>query len=91
MIIISYDIANTKLRTQFSRYICRYGHRIQYSVYEIDHSEKVLDNIINDIKNKFEKKFQETDSIYIFRLSKTCKIDKFGYAKHEDYDIIISV
>lgn len=90
MIIISYDIANDKLRTQFSKYICKYGHRLQYSVYEIDHSEKVLDNIICNIKSKFEKRFQETDSVYIFRMSKTCKIEKFGYAKHEDGDIIIA-
>lgn len=89
MIIISYDISDTKLRTRFSKYICRFGYRIQYSVYQINHSNTILNNICTDIENKFSKQFSETDSVYIFQLSKNCKITKYGYAKHEDDDIII--
>ena len=51
MIVLSYDIADDKLRTRFSKYILRFGHRIQYSVYEIDNSPQVLENIIQDINN----------------------------------------
>lgn len=89
MIIISYDISNDKLRTKFSKYLCKYGHRIQYSVFEIDNSNKLLNNIICDIENQFSKKFSDEDSVYIFRLSASCEIIRYGYAKHEESDIII--
>ncbi len=54
MIVISYDISNDKLRTRFSKYLSRFGHRIQYSVFEIDNSESFLSNIEIDIKNNFD-------------------------------------
>lgn len=40
MIIISYDIFDDRKRSKFSKYIKRFGHMLQYSVYEIDNSEK---------------------------------------------------
>lgn len=89
MIIISYDISNNKKRARFNRYIRRFGHMLQYSVYEIDNSDRILNNIIRDIKNTWEKAFDETDSIYIFELSSSCKIEKYGYARHEDEELII--
>ncbi|HIW21952.1 MAG TPA: CRISPR-associated endonuclease Cas2 [Candidatus Dorea intestinavium] len=89
MIVISYDISNDKLRTKFAKYLCKYGHRLQYSVFEIDNNERVLNNIEADIKNLFEKKFTQTDSIIIFRISKNCKITRYGYAKNDNSDMII--
>lgn len=89
MIIISYDIQDNKLRSRFNRYIRRFGFRLQYSVYEIENSQKVLDNISADITNKFEKLFSESDSVIIFNLSNTCKITRFGYAKNDEESIII--
>ncbi|MDD7403443.1 MAG: CRISPR-associated endonuclease Cas2 [Butyribacter sp.] len=89
MIIISYDISDDKLRNRFSKYLLRFGHRIQYSVFEIDNSERILNNIICDIHNQFEKKFTQTDSVYIFNLSKWCKVERFGYAKNEESDLYI--
>ena len=56
MVVVSYDISNDKLRTKFAKYLSRFGHRLQYSVFEIDNSPRIIDNIITDIKNKFEKK-----------------------------------
>lgn len=89
MIIVSYDIANDKLRTKFSKYLSRFGHRIQYSVFEIDNSNKLLENIICDIENQFSKQFNDADSIYIFKLSSGCKVIRYGYAKHEEEDLLI--
>ena len=89
MIILSYDISNTKKRARFSKYIRKFGHRLQYSVYEIDNSERILHNIVADIKNKFEPQFDQSDSVYIFQMSSGCEILKFGYAKNEDSDLII--
>lgn len=89
MIIISYDISDDKLRTKFSKYLRRFGHRIQYSVFEIDNSGKLLNNIICDIENRYSKCFKEEDSIYIFKLSSSCEVIRYGYAKHEEEDILI--
>lgn len=41
------------------------------------------------IKTKFENKFSDADSIYIFNLSCSCEVIRMGYAKHEEEDIII--
>lgn len=89
MIIISYDISNNKKRAKFNKYIKQFGHMLQYSVYEIDNSERILNNIIADLNNKFLKVFDETDSVYIFKMSSSCTVQKFGYAKNEDEELII--
>ena len=89
MIMISYDISDDKLRTRFSKYLSRFGHRLQYSVFEIDNSERILDNIEADIKNKFEKNFSQSDSVMVFRMTNTCKITRYGYARNDDKDFII--
>lgn len=89
MILISYDIENNKLRTQFSKFIKKYGYRIQYSVYEITNSKRMLKNIMCEITNNFEHKFSQSDSVIIIETSENCKIIKFGYARNDDNDIII--
>lgn len=89
MIIISYDIADNKKRAKFNKYIRKFGHMLQYSVYEIDNSDKVLNNIIADINNKFMKVFDQSDSVYIFQMSATCRVQKFGYARNEDAQLLI--
>lgn len=89
MIIVSYDISDNKKRTKFAKYLSRFGHRIQYSVFEIDNSEKVLSNIVSDIQNRYMKVFDQTDSVYIFQLSSSCKVTRYGYAKNEESDLQI--
>lgn len=89
MILLSYDISNNKLRSHFSKFLEKFGHRIQYSVFELDNSPRILDNIVLKIRTQFEAKFSDTDSVYIFILSSKCEIVRFGYAKHEENDIII--
>ncbi len=89
MIVISYDIADDRLRRHFSKYLERFGHRLQYSVFQIDNSEHILDNIIVQIENKFSKRFSQADSVMILKLSKTCEVKKYGYAANEDKDFIV--
>ena len=89
MIIISYDISNDKKRTKFAKYLEKYGHRIQYSVFEIDNSTRILKNIQTDIDNRFMKEFDQNDSVYIFELSSKCKGSRYGYAKNEENDLKI--
>lgn len=89
MIIISYDIKSNKLRNKFSKYIKKFGYRLQYSVYEISNSKNILNNIMNQISNIFEKQFDQEDSVIIIHTSENCKITRFGYAKNDNSDIIL--
>ena len=89
MLLISYDISDTKLRTKFSKYLLKYGERLQYSVFEIKNSERVLVNIETQIKQYFEKRFSQDDSIMIFHMSPSCKITRCGYEKNQERDVLI--
>ena len=89
MIIISYDISDDKKRNNFAKYISQFGHRIQYSVFEIDNSERILNNIMADIENKYMKIFNQEDSVYIFNMSPSCKVKRYGYAKNEESNLKI--
>lgn len=89
MLIVSYDISNDKLRTSFSKFLSKYGGRLQYSIFEIRNSDRVLENIKIKIETHFSKRFGQTDSVMIFDLSKTCDITKYGYAKNSDEDFIM--
>jgi len=89
MIIVSYDISDDKLRTRFAKFLSKHGYRLQYSIFQIKNSERVLALVSSEIKNKFEKKFDDTDSIMIFNLSKQCKIIRYGYAEHDEEDLIV--
>lgn len=89
MLLISYDISNDKIRTKFSKYLSKFGFRLQYSVFEINNSDTVLRNITKEIENNYSKFFTESDSIIIFSLSETCKKTCYGYAKNEDKDLFL--
>lgn len=89
MIIVSYDISDDKLRIRFAKYLSRFGHRLQYSVFEIDNSPRIVNNIISDLKNQYEKKFSQEDSVIIFKLSSSCEVLRFGYAKNDEKDFLI--
>ena len=88
MLIVSYDISNDKTRTQFSKFLSKFGYRLQYSVFKIKNSERILNNIISEINALFKKKFIETDSVFIFSMSKNCKLYSYGYARNEDKELI---
>jgi len=90
MIVISYDIADDKKRTKFSNFLSQYGYRLQYSVFQIRNSQRVLKNIIAEIKIKYQKKFDQHDSIYIFQICEGCKAKtiRYGYARHEESEVV---
>lgn len=89
MILVAYDIADDKLRSKFAKYLSKHGYRLQYSIFQIKNSKRVLALVSSEIKNNFEKKFTQTDSIMIFNLSENCKITKYGYAKNDDDTLIV--
>ena len=89
MILVSYDIADDKIRTKFAKDLGKYGHRLQYSVWQIKNSDRVLNNVIELIDSEYARKFDEEDSVYIFKLQKSCMIKTYGFAKHEDDGLIV--
>ena len=91
MIIISYDIENDKKRNKFAKFLKKYGRKIQYSVYEIKHSQRVLQNILTEIELKYRKGFSGSDSVLVFTLCEGCekKIKRYGYAENEEQDIVV--
>ena len=90
MLLVTYDITDDKLRTQFSTFLKKFGYRLQYSVFEVKNSERILNLIITEIKRRYEKHFSGADSVMIVPISEPNeqKILKFGYAKNTDEDII---
>jgi CRISPR-associated protein Cas2 len=92
MLFISYDFTNNKIRTQFSKFLEKFGRRMQYSVFEIRNSPRVLTNILKEIELAYKKKFKNTDSILIFPVCETCKKKtiRYGYAANEEREVLIS-
>jgi CRISPR-associated protein Cas2 len=88
MIILAYDIQEDHLRTEFSKFILSYGRRLQYSVYEIKNSKRILEMVQEEIKNRFEKRFNQGDSVLIFKVTAENQILRFGYAKNEEDDLV---
>lgn len=88
MLIISYDISDDKLRNRFSKMLTKNGAiRLQYSVYEVNNTKRILDNLIIKIEEQFSKKFGGGDSVIIFDVS-SVKLKKYGNAIHRDVDVV---
>ncbi|MBD3231921.1 CRISPR-associated endonuclease Cas2 [Candidatus Dependentiae bacterium] len=90
MLLISYDITDDRLRTKFSKFIKKYGHRLQYSVYEIDNGKAVLNKITKEIDLRFKKSFSNCDSVMIINTCHACdnKIVKYGYLENEEKELL---
>ena len=88
MLVVSYDISSDKTRARFSKFLSKFGYRLQYSVFQIKNSERMLSNITSKIEGHFSKYFTQSDSVIVFIFSKTCKIKRFGYAKNDVDELI---
>ena len=89
MIILTYDIQDDSLRTELSKFILSYGRRLQYSVYEINNSKRVLELVKLEITSRFEKRFSQGDSVLIFQIKESEQILRFGFAKNEESDLVM--
>ena len=88
MIIVSYDIKNNKIRTKFAKMLRSQGAiRLQFSVYEVNNTQRIMDNIRLQIVDRFSKLFTGADSVMIFD-APNAKIQKFGNAIHRDQDVV---
>lgn len=87
MIIISYDITDELIRSRFARMLVKNGAiRLQYSVYEVINTQRVIDNLLVKIES-YSKHFTAADSVIIFDVQSD-KLRKYGNAVHRDTDIV---
>ncbi|MCM1222842.1 MAG: CRISPR-associated endonuclease Cas2 [Lachnospiraceae bacterium] len=85
---MSYDISDDRLRAKFSKMLTKYGAvRLQYSVYEVNNTNRVINNLMVMIEEYFAKKFDGCDSVIIFDVS-SVKLTKYGNSIHRDKDIM---
>lgn len=89
MYLVLYDIESDRLRTKFSKFLEKYGRRLQYSVFEIQNSARILDNVKTEIIINFEKRFAQGDSVLIYSVPDTACVCKFGYPVNEETDLVI--
>lgn len=88
MLVISYDIADNKLRNRFSKMLTRSGAiRLQYSVYEFNNTRRLISNLEIQIKEKFMPLFSGGDSVMIFNCDNNDVI-KYGNAIHRDKNVV---
>lgn len=90
IILVSYDFSDDKTRTRFSHFLEKFGNRIQYSVFIIKNSPRIINIIITEIEHKYKKQFSKTDSVYIIKICEQCQksMHKYGNAVYEDQDVI---
>ena len=87
MIIVSYDITDDKMRTNFSKMLKKNGAiRLQFSIYEISNTKRIVDNLIAKIE-AYTKHFTADDSVILFDVD-TDKLTKYGNAIHRDKPIV---
>lgn len=87
MILVSYDISDTMTRTRFAKMLTKNGAiRLQFSVYEVVNTKRVIDNLMLKI-NQYAKHFKPEDSVIVFEVKKE-NLTKFGSAIHIDKDIV---
>ncbi|MBP3456361.1 MAG: CRISPR-associated endonuclease Cas2 [Alistipes sp.] len=87
MIIVSYDIADDKMRARFSKMLTKHGAiRLQYSVYEVRNTKRIVDNITLKIE-AYARHFTMDDSVVIFDVADHA-VTKYGNAIHRDRAVV---
>ncbi len=89
MLIVVYDIQSDRLRSNFAKFLKQFGRRIQYSVFEIRNSPRIIANIQVEVESKYKKKFTQGDSVLVFDIPDSANILRFGYPVNEETDLLI--
>ena len=87
-LIITYDIVDNKLRGKLSKFLQKYGVRVQFSVFQIANSTRVLSIVTEKIERSFSKKFAKSDSVIIFKTNFNQTI-RYGNAEDLNKDLLI--
>lgn len=87
MVIVSYDISDDKMCTNFSKMLKKHGAiRLQLSVYEVVNTKRIMDNLVAKIE-AYSKHFTFDDSVIIFDVNSD-KLTKYGNAIHRDQSVV---
>lgn len=68
--LVCYDIADPKRLRLIAKNLEKYGIRVQYSFFEVDASQKMLDALLDNIKTVMD--FKE-DKLYVYPICSVCK------------------
>jgi len=81
--VVTYDISNDKRRTKLSDLLEGYGVRVNYSVFEIELSERKRDKLLYEIELKklINKKY---DSLRFYHLCENCVPKSFDVGNRAD-------
>lgn len=90
MLIVSYDIHHNKTRTKFWKLLKKFWRRIQYSVFEVKNSERILWILIQEIESHFAPRFTGADSILIIPISnaQNDKVLRYGQPAMEEEELL---
>ena len=61
--------------------------RLQFSVYEVNNTQRIINNIKTIIINTYSKQFTGADSVMIFNTTRE-SVEKFGNAIHRDANVV---
>ena len=70
LIIVAYDVADTKRLAKIAKIMEDYGTRVQYSIFEIHADGSILNEIMRRVSNIFNEK---EDSVRLYPLCKNCE------------------
>ena len=68
--VVSYDISADKARNRVAKHLLRYGHRVQYSVFEIAILQPQQMDILRSV---IEKELEPDDKVRYYRLCQPCR------------------
>lgn len=90
MLFVTYDISNDKQRTKFSKFLQKFGRRVQYSVFELKNSHRILQNVMTEVSYKHQPKFSNVDSVLIMNLCAGCKkkMVRYGSPLNEEKPVV---
>ena len=87
MLLVSYDISDNRVRSRFAKLLERFGARVQYSVFEIRNSERLLDLLKAEIEGHFSSLFTGADNVRIYEIDRN-KTISYGNALHREQDVL---
>ncbi len=84
LVIVSYDIVETKKRTKLAKKLLNYGIRVQYSVFECQLDAEKIEKMKKEVL-KFVN--LEKDSLRIYELCQRCAIRIQSFGIKADWEI----
>jgi len=91
MLLICYDIASDKVRTKLCKFLKKFGKHVQYSIFEVENTNRYLRLIENEIDFKFKKLFTWSDTVVIYNISEPDKLKtkRYGWSVTEESDLVM--